>query len=66
MAHIMAERARYFKSNVEIDPMNPFERRIIHEFLADEKDLKTESTGLGLSSRVVIKYSPINDSEKII
>lgn len=56
-AHMMAERARYFKSSIEIDPMPAFERRIIHEFLSEENDLKTESTGEGLTRRVVIKYT---------
>jgi len=56
IAHMMAERARYFKSNIEIDPMSAFERRIVHEFLSNETDLKTESTGEGLSRRVVVKY----------
>ncbi len=56
IAHMMAERARYFKSNIEVDPMPAFERRIVHEFLADATDLKTESQGEGLSRRVVIKY----------
>lgn len=56
IAHMMAERARYFKSNIEVDPMNAFERRLIHEFLAEATDLKTESTGEGLSRRVIIKY----------
>lgn len=56
VAHMMSERARYFKSNIEVDPMSAFERRIIHEFLSDATDLKTESTGIGSSRRVVIKY----------
>ncbi len=56
VAHMMAERARYFKSSVEVDPMSSFERRIVHEFLAGETDLKTESMGFGPSRRVVIKY----------
>lgn len=56
IAHMMAERARYFKSNIEVDPMPAFDRRIVHEFLADATDLKTESQGEGLSRRVVIKY----------
>jgi len=56
IAHMMAERARYFKSNIEVDPMSAFERRIIHEFLAEATDLKTESVGEGRSRRVVIKY----------
>ena len=56
IAHMMAERARYFKSNVEVDPMTAFERRVVHEFLSQAADLKTESTGFGPNRRVVIKY----------
>jgi spoIIIJ-associated protein len=56
VAHMMSERARYFKSNIEVDPMSAFERRIVHEFLSDAIDLKTESVGFGASRRVVIKY----------
>ena len=56
IAHMMAERARYFKSNIEVDPMSAFERRIVHEFLSNATDLKTESTGEGRTRRVVIKY----------
>lgn len=56
IAHMMSERARYFKSNIEVDPMSAFERRIVHEFLSDAIDLKTESVGTGYARRVVIKY----------
>src|SRR3989338_6388894 len=28
IAHMMGERARYFKSSIEVDPMSAFERRI--------------------------------------
>ncbi len=56
IAHMMAERARYFKSNIEIDPMPAYERRIIHMFLEGSKDIKTESEGYGLNRKVVIKY----------
>jgi spoIIIJ-associated protein len=56
VAHMMAERARYFKSNIEVDPMSSFDRRVVHEFLASATDLKTESVGFGPSRRVVIKY----------
>jgi spoIIIJ-associated protein len=57
VAHMMSERARYFKSNIEFDPMSAFERRIVHEFLSEANDLKTESVGMGSSRRVVIKYT---------
>lgn len=56
VAHMMGERARYFKSSIEIDPMSAYERRIVHEFLSDATDLKTESVGFGGARRVVIKY----------
>ena len=56
IAHMMGERARHFKANIEVDPMTAFERRIVHEFLADSTDLKTESMGFGPTRRVVIKY----------
>jgi spoIIIJ-associated protein len=56
IAHMMAERAKYFKSNIEVDPMPANERRIIHMFLEGIKDIKTESEGYGPQRRVVIKY----------
>jgi len=56
VAHMMSERARYFKSNIEVDPMSAFERRIVHEFLSNATDVKTESIGTGHARRVVIKY----------
>lgn len=56
VAHMMAERARYFKSNIDIDPMPAFERRIVHMFLEGAKDIKTESEGQGPNRHVVIKY----------
>lgn len=56
IAHMMGERARYFKSSIEVDPMSAFDRRIVHEFLSNASDLKTESTGVGNTRRVVIKY----------
>jgi len=56
IAHMMGERARYFKSSIEVNPMSAFERRIVHEFLSNATDLKTESTGMGNTRRVVIKY----------
>jgi spoIIIJ-associated protein len=56
IAHMMAERSRFFKSAVELDPMNSFERHVIHEYIQDMDDLETESTGSGRDRRIVIKY----------
>lgn len=55
-AAMLAERARYFKSNVEMSPMTPYERMIIHSIFSNTKDIKTESMGEGRNRRVVIKY----------
>ena len=35
---MMAERARYFKSNIEVDPMPAFDRKIVHGFPSDATD----------------------------
>ncbi|TSC57543.1 MAG: spoIIIJ-associated protein [Parcubacteria group bacterium Greene0416_79] len=56
LAKIMGERARSFKTNMELDPMSSFERMVIHSFLEEATDLKTESVGEGEKRRVVIKY----------
>lgn len=56
VAHMIAERARYFQSSVEVDPMSAFDRRIVHEYVSNSSDLKSESTGYGPTRRVVIKY----------
>jgi len=58
-AQIMAERARFFKSNVELMPMNPYERMIVHSFFSNAPDLETESTGEGRERRIVIKYRAV-------
>lgn len=55
-AHMLAERAKYFKSSVEVDPMSSFERRIIHTFVEKIPDVTTESVGVGPNRKVVIKY----------
>jgi spoIIIJ-associated protein len=56
IAHMMAERARFFKSSVDVDPMSAYERKIIHAFLSTKGDVKTESIGEGKNRHIVIKY----------
>lgn len=55
-ANIIAERARFFKNNVEMSPMNPYERMITHSVFTNTPDIKTESVGKGRERRVVVKY----------
>ncbi len=56
VAHMMAERARYFKSSIDVEPMLPHERRIVHEFLSAMPDITTESVGEGKTRHIVIRY----------
>ncbi len=62
-AHILAGRARSFKTNVEMDPMSSYERMIVHALFQDTPDIKTESVGEGSKRRVVIKY--IEDNKNV-
>lgn len=62
VAHMMAERARYFKSSVELEPMSSLDRKTIHEFLQEVSDVYTESVGDGPKRHIVIRYK---EPEKI-
>lgn len=53
---ILAERAKSFKTSVEMEPMSPFERMMVHSFLAADPHIETKSIGEGKKRRVVIKY----------
>lgn len=56
-AHMLAERARYFKSSVEMDPMSSYERMIVHAEFTEIGDIMTESTGQGHDRRVIIRFT---------
>ena len=56
-AHMLAERARYFKSSVEMDPMSSYERMIVHAEFTEIPDIATESSGYGKDRRVILKYT---------
>ena len=55
---IMGDRAISFKIDIELEPMSPYERMIVHSFFSENPALRTESVGLGKNRRVVIRYSP--------
>lgn len=57
MAHMMAERARFFKSRIELEPMNAYERRIVHEYVSKHPDLLSESVGTGRMRHVIISFN---------
>lgn len=50
-----AERARSLQSPIELEPMNAFERLIVHNLCSSIADISTESVGVGRERRVVLK-----------
>ncbi len=55
LAKITAKDVARSKQEVKLDPMNAFDRRIIHNALTDSKDVYTESIGEEPNRCVVIK-----------
>ena len=55
LAQITAKDVARSKQEVKLDPMNAFDRRIIHNALTDSKDVYTESIGEEPNRCVVIK-----------
>ena len=56
LAYTTADRVRTTKSSVLLEPMNPFERRLIHTSLNDIADIETKSEGEGLYKQVRVLY----------
>lgn len=55
LAKKVAREVAYSKVEAKLDPMNSYERRIIHTILADNKKVTTESEGEEPNRYVVIK-----------
>lgn len=55
LARMNAQRVRYFKKEIELEPMSSFERRIVHAVLTEYPDISTGSIGEGFDRHVVIK-----------
>ena len=51
------------KVDVKLDPMNSYERKVVHSALQGFKYIKTESEGEEPNRCVVIKYAPRNDDK---
>ncbi len=57
LAEKTAERAKRFRRNMRLEPMNPYERRIIHSALQKVSGISTISEGDEPYRRVIIKYN---------
>jgi len=56
LAYTVADRVRENRSSILLDPMNPFDRRLIHTTLNDISDVETKSEGEGLYKQVRVFY----------
>ena len=55
LANKIADQAVKIERNIHMDPMNAYDRRIVHTTLQEREDVTTESTGEGEKRHVVIK-----------
>lgn len=55
LANKTAEQAVKIERNIHLDPMNAYDRRIVHTTLQNRDDVTTESTGEGEKRHVVVK-----------
>jgi len=56
LAYTIADRVRANRGSVLLEPMNPFDRRLIHTTLNDIADVETKSEGDGLYKQVRVYY----------
>jgi spoIIIJ-associated protein len=56
LAYTVADRVRESRSSILLEPMNPFDRRLIHTTLNDISDVETKSEGDGLYKQVRVYY----------
>jgi len=56
LAYTVADRVRENRGSILLEPMNPFDRRLIHTTLNDIGDVETKSEGEGLYKQVRVFY----------
>ena len=56
LAYTVADRVRENRGSILLEPMNPFDRRLIHTTLNDIADVETKSEGEGLYKQVRVFY----------
>ena len=59
LAYTTADRVRSTRNSILLEPMNPFERRLIHTTLNDIPDVETKSEGEGVYKQVRVIYKGI-------
>ena len=63
LAQKVAGKVVKYRRSITLEPMNAYERHVIHATLQDYPDVTTHSTGTEPGRRVVVSYSKYQDSE---
>lgn len=58
MARRTAEKAVRFRRNITLEPMNAYERHVVHTALQEYPDVSTYSVGTEPNRRTVVAYTP--------
>ncbi len=58
MANRVADKVLRFRRNMTLEPMNAYERHVIHTALQDYPDVTTYSVGVEPNRRTVVAYAP--------
>lgn len=66
LAEKLANKAVRTGRKIQLEPMNPFERRIIHTALAESTEVKTESEGKEPNRYIVIVPNDLRDDRPIM
>lgn len=63
LAEKMAAKAIKYRRSMALEPMNSYERHIIHAALQDREGVTTSSTGAEPNRRVVVSYVPAEEKK---
>ena len=63
LAQKVAGKVTRYRRNITLEPMNAYERHVIHAALQDYPDVTTYSTGTEPNRRIVVAYSRYKNNE---
>ena len=64
LARRTAAKAQKYRRNIVLEPMNPFERRIIHSEIQDIENVSTHSVGRDENRKIVVCYEGADKIER--
>ncbi len=64
LAYKVAAKVIKYRKNMTLEPMNSYERHVIHTALQDYEEVSTYSTGSEPNRRVVVAYGKARRGDK--